>query len=61
VNIDLVDRARNRLVWEGVAIGRITQRVLDNPTSAIDLTVAAIFDRYPFVAGSGAPVTRPRT
>ncbi len=61
LNIDLVDRARNRLVWEGVAIGRITQRDLDNPTTKIDQTVAAVFDRYPFAAGSGTPVTRPRT
>ncbi len=61
LNIDLVDRARNRMVWEGVAIGRITQRDIDNPTTTIDQTMAAIFNRYPFVAGSGTPVTRPRT
>lgn len=49
--IDLVDAARNQLVWEGRAVGRITQAVREDPAGALDGAVAEIFARYPFTAG----------
>jgi hypothetical protein len=48
LNIDLIDRARQQMVWEGVAIGRITQAMKDAPEQTINDTVAQIFAKYPF-------------
>lgn len=47
LNIDLVDRTRNQLVWEGVAVGRITEEKLRNPQPAIDNAVTAVFAQFP--------------
>nr|WP_314072958.1 DUF4136 domain-containing protein [uncultured Roseococcus sp.] len=55
INIDLVDRRRDALVWEGVAIGRVTERDRIYPQERIDASVAAIFSRYPYIAGRGTP------
>ena len=49
--IDLVDTERRQLVWEGRAVGRITQATRENPAGALDNAVAEIFARYSFVAG----------
>jgi len=46
-NIDIVDAGRNQLIWEGVAEGRLTRTVMENPHSAIDSVVADLFSRYP--------------
>jgi len=48
INIDLIDRARRQMVWEGVAIGRITSEMKEAPEKAINQTVAEIFAKYPF-------------
>ncbi len=53
LHIDLVDRARNQLVWEGIAVGRVTRAAMDNPRSAVADGVAAIFQRYPYRAATG--------
>jgi hypothetical protein len=45
--IDLVDRARNEVVWSGTAVGRLSRKVLDNPGPSIDQSVSDIFTRYP--------------
>lgn len=47
LNIDVVDRARNQLAWEGVAIGRINSKSLDDPQPAVKSVVAQVFERYP--------------
>lgn len=54
LTIDLVDSARNRLVWTGSAIGRVTRKVPQERAMEIDRAIAEIFLRYPFRAGSGA-------
>lgn len=46
-NIDVVDADRMQLVWEGVAEGRLSEEVLQDPKPAIDNLVAELFDRYP--------------
>lgn len=51
LNIDLVDARRQQLVWEGVAVGRITEQVRQNRAAAIDKAVVEIFAKYPFRAG----------
>jgi len=61
LHIDLVDRARKQLVWEGVATGRVTSAALDDPRTAINEAVAAIFARYPYTAaGTRAPADSDR-
>jgi hypothetical protein len=52
LTIDLVDRARNQIVWAGSAAGTITSKVLDDPKAAIDRTVPRIFEKFP---GRAAP------
>lgn len=51
LNIDLVDARMKRLVWEGVAVGRVTKKTLQDREGAMQRAVAEIFARYPFRAG----------
>lgn len=48
LNIDMVDRVRKQMVWEGVAIGKVRQKDFDNAEKVIDKTVALIFQKFPF-------------
>lgn len=51
VNVDLVDMAQKRLVWEGVGIGRVKEgRSNADIRAAIDAGVTAMFEGYPFTA-----------
>ena len=59
LNVDLVDRAKNRLVWEGIAVGRIARLKPAERDARIDATVAEIFARYPYRAGSATPSVLP--
>lgn len=52
LNVDLVDAARKQLVWEGIAVGRVTQQALENLQPAIDSTVASLFAEYPVPAAT---------
>lgn len=47
LNIDVVDARHKRLIWEGVAIGRVTDKVQRNRSQAIEQAVAEIFRQYP--------------
>jgi hypothetical protein len=47
LTIDVVDRARNELLWAGSAVAQITSKTLDDPQGAIDRTVPLIFAKYP--------------
>jgi hypothetical protein len=47
INIDLIDTARNQLVWEGVVTGVVTDKMLVELQPAVDRAVAAAFARYP--------------
>jgi hypothetical protein len=47
LNIDVVDRASSKLVWEGIAVGRISSKARDNPQPAIDAVVKQVFEKYP--------------
>ena len=58
LNVDLVDRQKNRLVWEGIAVGRIAKLKPAERAARIDSTLAEIFARYPYRAGSAAPVAQ---
>jgi hypothetical protein len=52
--IDLVDAAKQQLVWQGIAQGRINKSAIENPTAAIDNAVADIFAKYPVPAAQAA-------
>ncbi len=53
MNIDLVDARRNALVWEGIAVGRVTRnQSAEQRDAAIDSTIGAIFAQYPHRAGT---------
>lgn len=51
LNIDVVDAQQKKLIWEGVAIGRVTDKAVRNRAEAIDKAVAEIFKTYPVPAG----------
>lgn len=46
-NIDIVDARERQLIWEGVAEGRLTREIMDDPRSAIHDAVAELFSRFP--------------
>jgi hypothetical protein len=54
LNIDVVDRASRQLVWEGVAVGQIRDKALDNPQPAIESVVTQVFARFPSAATATA-------
>lgn len=47
LNIDVVDAKRHQLIWEGVAIGRVTDKTYRDRDAAIDRAVTEIFKAYP--------------
>jgi deoxyribodipyrimidine photolyase len=47
LGIDIVDAARRQLVWEGFALGRVTQRTTDNLGPVLDAAVVDIFREFP--------------
>jgi hypothetical protein len=52
VNVDMVDRAQKRMVWEGVAIGRINEKTTNEQRRAnIQAGIQDMFAAYPFRAG----------
>lgn len=55
MNVDLVDAAQNRLVWEGIAVGRVANMNAENREARISQAIAEIFVRYPHRAGMTAP------
>jgi hypothetical protein len=50
LNVDIVDASRKQLVWEGVAIGRVTPKVIKEREARINNAVKEIFAKYPFMA-----------
>lgn len=57
LNVDLIDARRKQLVWEGVSQGIIDDQATAASSEKVEATVAQIFQRYPFRAGSAAPQT----
>ena len=52
VNVDMVDRAMKRMVWEGVAVGRIDEKRTNEESRAnIHAGIQEMFAGYPFRAG----------
>jgi hypothetical protein len=53
--VDLVDAAKQQLIWQGVAQARLTESMLKQPTQTIDDVVADIFEKYPVPPADAAP------
>jgi hypothetical protein len=52
VNVDMVDRAQRRMVWEGVAVGRVKEnKTSDETRTNINAGIQEMFAGYPFRAG----------
>ena len=52
INVDMVDRAQKRMVWEGVAVGRINdKKTAEETRQGIFEGIAEMFAGYPFRAG----------
>lgn len=47
LNIDVVDPASRELLWEGIAVGSVTQRMYENLETTIDSVTAKLFERFP--------------
>jgi len=57
--MDVIDREKRQAVFQGGYEGVVTSKMLENKEQTIKDAVAAIFVKYPFVAGQAAPVTPP--
>jgi hypothetical protein len=52
VNVDMVDRVQKRMVWEGVAVGRVNEKRTNEETRKnINAGIQEMFSAYPFRAG----------
>lgn len=47
LNIDIVDAAARKMLWEGIAIGRISESMREDPKAAVDDAVNQIFVEFP--------------
>lgn len=56
LNIDVVDRAQHRLLWEGIAVGRISEKTQKNLQPTIDAVVKQVFERFPGQPPGGKPL-----
>jgi len=56
-NVDVVDYAKKQLVWEGLAEGRLSDKVMKDPRAAVNAVVTELFKQFPGNAGGAAPAT----
>ncbi len=47
INVDVIDRARNQLVWEGAASGRVTDSTRRNLEQTMHNAITDIFAEFP--------------
>jgi hypothetical protein len=47
LNIDIVDAAAKKLLWEGIAVDRVTAKALENPKPVIEDAVKQMFEKFP--------------
>jgi len=47
LGVDIVDVARNQLVWEGAATARVTDSMRENRDEVLDGAIADIFAKFP--------------
>ncbi len=54
LNIDVVEAADHKLIWEGIAVGRISERAQNNLQPTIDAVVKQVFLQFPLPAAAPA-------
>ncbi len=47
LNIDVIDRSSKKLLWEGIAVGKLTKKTMDNLEGKINEAVALVFEKFP--------------
>lgn len=47
LNIDVVDRAAHSLLWEGIAVGSVSQRMYESLEGTIDIVTEKLFEGFP--------------
>ncbi len=47
LGVHIVDRRRNRLIWEGIANDRVTEAMTENPDETVNKLIANIFAEFP--------------
>jgi hypothetical protein len=57
--MDVVDREKRQVVYQGGVEGVVTKEMLNNREAALNAAVARVFEKYPFVAGQSAQVPLP--
>ena len=57
LHVDLVDGKKKQLVWEGYAVGKLTEDVLNRLEESTSFAVNEIFQQYPYLANSSTRVT----
>lgn len=50
-NVDVADAAKKQLVWEAVAEGRLTDKIMNDPRTAVSSVVTQMFEKFPGRAG----------
>ena len=54
--MDVIDREKRVAVFQGGFEGVVSKKMMEDKEGTLNNAVAAIFSRYPFVAGQGTPV-----
>ncbi len=55
LHVDIVDSDTEELVWEGIAVGRVTDKVRNNLEAAVNNAVAEVFERFAYTAPGFVP------
>ena len=58
LNIDLVDAARRQLVWEGVAVGTVTETSVESVRPKVEQAVTAVFLKFPLAPTAAASAAK---
>jgi hypothetical protein len=46
LNIDVIDRSSKKLLWEGIAVGKLNKKTMDNLEAKINEAVALVFEKF---------------
>jgi hypothetical protein len=57
--MDVIDREKRVAVFQGGLEDVVTKKMMEDKQGTLNNAVAAIFAKYPFVAGQGTPVAPP--
>jgi hypothetical protein len=55
LNVDIVDNQKHELAWEGVAVGRVNDEVLENLEAAANSAIGEVLSKFPHTAPGFVP------